>query len=72
MFCLEHTLLLLQPFISCKYLETFVLPDAVIVPPRIAVYGLVEYPPCTVLSMVVQTIGRLCELKPHQCVSDKS
>ena len=27
------------------------LPETVIVPPRIAVYGLVAYPPCTVLSM---------------------
>ena len=43
-FCLEHTLLLLQPFISCKCLETSVLPDAVIVSPRIAIYGLVTYP----------------------------
>ena len=29
---------------SCKCLETSVLPDAVIVSPRIAIYGLVTYP----------------------------
>ena len=43
-FCLEHTLLLLHPFISCRCLETSVLPDAMIVSPRIAIYGLVAYP----------------------------
>ena len=48
----------------CQCLEMSVLPDAVIVPPRIAVYWLVAYPPCTVLSMVEvaeQMIGAMVQ-----------